>query len=137
MTERQLHLFRGKRQKGELPRPPLEFALHCQLADVLRLSIAPPWKFSHLPFGELRHPATAARLKRMGVNGGLPDFMFVGRGFAFLELKREGSGRLSDDQVAWSRALVDAGAAFMCCNNLRDALDWLRDRGIVRVRVSA
>jgi hypothetical protein len=137
MAERQLHLFKGKRQKGVLPPPPLEFALHCQLADTLRLSIVPGWKWSHLPFGELRHPATAARLKRMGVNGGLPDFMFVGAGFAFIELKRAGRGRLSDDQIEWSRALVDAGAGYLCADNLRDALDWLRDRGIVRVRVSA
>jgi hypothetical protein len=134
--ERQLHLFKGKRQKGDLPPPPLERELHIALADALRNGIAPGWLWSHLPFGEHRSKATAALLQRMGVNGGLPDFMFVGRGFAFIELKRQG-GRLSAVQDAWGRALIGAGAHWLVTNDVRDALDWLRDRGIVRVRVSA
>ena len=46
---------------------------------------------------ELRDPATAGRLKRLGVMAGWPDLLFAGPGarMAFLELKRRG-GRLNE-----------------------------------------
>ena len=34
----------------------------------------PRWRYTHLPFGELRAPATTGRLKAMGVKPGWPDF---------------------------------------------------------------
>jgi hypothetical protein len=68
VTERRLHLFRGKRQRGTAaPPPPKEFALHCVLADICRRWINPHWKFSHLPMGEHRDKATAGKLHRMGI----------------------------------------------------------------------
>jgi hypothetical protein len=130
----QLHLFR-KTRGVKLP-PPREFLLHVALVDTIKHSILPPWWWTHLPFGERRDPVTAGRLKRMGVHGGLPDFMFVGRGFVFLELKRKGEG-LSDVQADVGLRLLHAGAAWLVTDDLEDAVGWLKDLGIVRARISA
>ena len=68
-----------------------EFRLHCAVADLIRRTLAPDWRWTYLPFGEYRLPSTAAKLARMDVTPGWPDFLFVserGRG-AFLELKQD------------------------------------------------
>ena len=102
VTERQLHLFKSRRQRGIAPPAPLEFASQAFLVDILRRWINPQWRFCHVPNGELRSAATAGRLQRLGVVAGWPDLQFAGPGarMAFLELKRRGSGRLSESQQA-------------------------------------
>ena len=85
---RQLSLFKGKTQRGVAPAPPKEFQLHCMLADTLKLCCSDRWRWTHLPMGEHRDIITASRLKRMGVQPGWPDFIFIGPGeVIFLELK--------------------------------------------------
>src|SRR5258707_4612835 len=100
----QLHLFKGKKQRGTKLPPPLEFALHCMVADTVRRWIRPGWIWTHIANGEKRDAITGARLKRMGVTARFPDLMFFGpRGrVCFLELKRPG-GRLDEnqDEIAW------------------------------------
>jgi hypothetical protein len=75
---RQLSLFKGKRQRGIAPPPPLEFSTDATLADICRRWINPQWKFTHLPLGEAsdhqinpktgkRYSLTGQRLQRMGV----------------------------------------------------------------------
>jgi hypothetical protein len=73
MTGRQLHLFRGRRQRGTIAAAPSEFASQPFLVDVIRRWIDPQWRFTHVPLGEIRDPMTAARLKRLGVVAGWPD----------------------------------------------------------------
>ena len=133
---RQLHLFKG--QKSDQPKPPIEFKLHCALADALRMGrVNEGWFWSHIPAGEYRTPATAGRLLRMGVRRGLPDFIFIGPGkFAFLELKRPG-GKMSVEQFDVMKHIIRAGGDFLCTDDVEDAIGWLADMGIVRVRVSA
>jgi len=141
MTERQLHLFRSKKQRGVIVRPRTsEFQLQCQVAEVLRRWCSEWWIYTHLPMGEKRDPVTAMRLKRMGTMPGWPDFQFFGprREVAFLELKRPGGGgRVSEEQLAVSTRLQWCGHKYHCTNDFQMALDWLRDLEIVRVRVSA
>ena len=89
-----------------------EFRLHCAVADLIRRTAAPGWRWTHIASGEYRTPTTAGRLKRMGVTPGWPDFLFVsaqGR-VAFLELKRPG-GRLSPKQTDIALHLIRPGAA--------------------------
>ena len=112
MTEpRQLRLFGGKNQRGRQAPPPLEFAVHCQLADTLRWWASPNWVWCHYPAGEYREDATGARLKRMGVRAGVSDFLlFPPLGVPeprchFLELKRRGK-KLNGPQAEfalWAR----------------------------------
>lgn len=141
MSERQLHLFKGKRQKGvPLPRA-REYELHCMVADTLRRWCHPMWRYTHMPMGERREPATAMRLRRMGVTPGWPDFLFCGpRGaIVWLELKRPGGGGvMSEEQASLALHLTAVcGHTHIVTNDYQMALDLLRDHGIVRVRVSA
>ena len=71
VTERQLSLFKRKRQRGTVSSvPATEFQLHCAVADTVRRWIMPGWIFTHIASGEKRDPVTAARLKRMIVASG-------------------------------------------------------------------
>jgi hypothetical protein len=134
---RQLHLFKGKRQRGVRPATPKEFALHCSVADLLRRWIMPGWKWTHFPAGEER-PArinrqgervsgAGARLKRMGLSSGWPDFQFfhLSGTVCFLELKRRGSGTLSDEQEDIAAHLIRAGHGYLCTDDFNDAVATL------------
>ena len=136
---RQLHLFKGKRQKGAVLPRSSEFELHCMVADALRRWCSPWWIYTHMPSGEKRDPVTAMRLKRMGTMPGWPDFQFFGprQQVVFLELKRPGGGRLSEAQDEVSQRLVEFGHRYYCVNDFQHALDILRDAEIVIARVSA
>ena len=121
----QLSLFEGKRQRGRRAPPAKEFATHCLLADLLLRWCKSQWRYTHMPLGEKRTPATAGRLKRMGVTRGWPDFMFIGpSGVYWLELKRRG-GDLSDEQEQLRDHLVACGHRYLCTSSLREAVDWL------------
>jgi hypothetical protein len=106
-TERQLHLFKSRRQRGVAVPKPLEFAVHCALADMLRRWATPNWIWTHVPLGERRDSVTGARLKRMGTQPGWPDFILLAPRQHhsprphFLELKRRGSA-LTEHQAAFA-----------------------------------
>ena len=141
MVERQLDIFKSRKQRGVIARPRAkEFELHCMIADVLRRWCSPLWRYTHMPAGEKRDMVTAMRLKRMGVTPGWADFQFFGprRAVVFMELKRPGGGgRLSEPQEELSRFLVDCGHKYITTNDFQHALDQLRDLEIVLARVSA
>jgi hypothetical protein len=141
---RQLSLFKGRRQRGIAPPPPLEFALHATLADIIKRWITPEWKFTHLPLGEerehqfnskgQRYSPSGQRLQRMGVMPGWPDFIFVGpecRVF-WLELKRFKTGRMSEDQSEVAAHLMACGFPFLITTSLDDAVATLKQLGILR-----
>jgi|SRR5262245_45606472 len=137
---RQLHLFKGSRQRGTAAPPPTEFSLHVLIADTLRRWIVPGWLFTHMPMGELRQPITAARLKRMGVTPGWPDFLLLAphRGGAhWLELKRPGSGgRLTDEQAEFGYWCGANGYPHAIVTTYPEALDVLKRWGAVRANIS-
>ncbi|MBO4221995.1 hypothetical protein [Bradyrhizobium neotropicale] len=143
---RQLSLFKGQRQRGEEP-PPLEFAVHVVLADLIRATIAPGWRATHLPLGEVRDHAinkygrryspSGTRLKRMGVTPGWPDWMFVGlnRRVCFIELKRARKGRLSVAQSDIAQHLKACDIPYLCTNSINEAVAFLKAHGIVRATI--
>ena len=135
---RQLSLFKGKRQRGVKAPPPLEFQDHCFLADLCRRCLSHGWKFTHLPMGEYRTDATAARLHRMGTMPGWPDFLFIGpqRAVFFLELKRRGSGRLSDEQIDVAAHLAACGFPYLCTTDVKNAVEELKALGILRSNIA-
>jgi hypothetical protein len=128
----QLGLFRRNARGAKAPPAP-EFRLHCLIADILTRWCNPAWRWTHLPFGEWRSQATAARLKRMGVHAGWPDFIFVHQGgrVCFLELKRYG-GKLSHAQHDVMAHLICAGCGYLVTGRFDEALAWLKNLDIVR-----
>jgi hypothetical protein len=133
---RQLSLFKSKRQRGTKPPPPLEFASHVALADMLRRWCNPAWQWTHLPLGEKRHIGTAVRLKRMGVRPGWPDFLFAGPNatLAWLELKRKGN-KASAAQEVIEEHLRACGFDYLITDNVREAVAWLKRLGILRANI--
>ena len=74
----------------------------------------------HIPNGGFRHPATAARMKALGVKPGVPDlFLPVARGDYYglwIEMKRRKGGRVSEAQSEWLDALRRQGyKTIVCC----------------------
>jgi hypothetical protein len=122
------------------PPPAPEFNTHCMIADLLRRFAHPAWRYTHIPLGEYRTKATAARLKRMGVIAGWPDFILMpptGLGH-FLELKRRG-GALSDEQKGFAAWCAAHGVPYAVVKSFDEALTQLKAWGAVRtgVEVSA
>jgi hypothetical protein len=138
MNERQLHLFKSKRQKGSrLPRAS-EFELHCAVADSLRVGGVDGWLWTHFPAGELRSKATAGRLKRMGVKPGFFDLLLIdpdGQHY-WLELKAD-RGRLSEAQLDFSLAMSARKVPCDVAHSLDEALLTLASWGAIRVRIGA
>jgi hypothetical protein len=103
------------------------------VADLLHRFAHPQWRFSHIASGEYRTPATAAKLKRMGVVAGWPDFILLApTGIAhFLELKR-GRAPLTDAQQDFADWCVAHGVHFAIARNFDEALRCLKSWGAVR-----
>jgi hypothetical protein len=140
MTVRQLHLFKSRRQRGTKLPPAPEFSLHCMVADDLRRWAMPGWVFTHFPAGERRDEVTGARLKRMGLMRGLPDFMLFPPKEApeprthFLELKRRG-GKLSEHQAGFQLWCMLNGYPFAAADNYDAAVAILKQWGALRAGV--
>jgi VRR-NUC domain-containing protein len=115
-----------------------EIAIHCMVADVLRRWLSPGWRFNHIASGEYRLPATAARLKKMGVQPGWADLILInsaGQAF-FLELKRRG-GHLSEAQEQFAQWCGEHSIPFAWADSLDEALAVLRRWGALRVEIAA
>ena len=77
-----------------------EFRLSCVVADHLARALPTRAVWTHFPAGEHRNEITGARLKRMGLAKGWPDYLILvdGRLLA-IELKAPG-GSVSKEQRA-------------------------------------
>jgi hypothetical protein len=130
----QIDLF--TRRVRKLP-PPKEFAIHCMVADDLERWCKPTWRYTHIPNGELRAPATAGRLKRMGVMPGWPDFFLLGPdGPHCLELKRQGED-LSPSQEAFRDFCKAVGTPYEVADSYKKAVDILTGWGVLKVTIKA
>jgi hypothetical protein len=129
------------------PPPAPEFHLHVLVADVLRRWAMPGWRWTHLPLGEERPSQiikgkrvslAGARLKRMGVNPGWPDFIFLSPAALahFLELKRRGE-KLSDDQEDFESYCQAHGYPHAWTDSFDVALSILKAWGALRTGISA
>lgn len=81
----------------------------------------------HIPNGEYRPGATAAKLSDMGVKAGVPDFFLpVARGEfhgLYIELKRQRGGKLSGKQSEMIERLRSNGYCVQVCHGAREAVD--------------
>ena len=118
--------------------PAPEFSIHVMVADVLDRWASPGWRFTHFPSGELRNKITAARLKRMGLKPGWPDFILLSPDALahFLELKRRGR-KLSGDQDGFADWCAAHGYPFAMTDDFGVALATLKTWGAVRGSVHA
>ena len=80
----------------------------------------------HIPNGGYRHPATAARMKELGVKPGVPDlFLPAARGNyhgLWIEMKRQKGGRVSPMQMAWMDSLTRQGYKTAVCHGAAEAI---------------
>jgi hypothetical protein len=83
---------------------PLEVDLQATCAKVLAQIVMPPCFWFAMPIGHIElSAAQMARLTRIGLKAGLPDFFLLHRGVYCIELKRPG-GTLSKTRVTRSRS---------------------------------
>lgn len=130
---------RTRKTRSRDPRRPSERAIQYALVDRLRLTAPPDVLWMAIPNGELRDLATlagakrdsAAKLRAMGVRNGAADMLFIKGGrVLFLELKRPG-GRQSSEQVEFAGCAEDAGAEYVVCDGLDEAVAILTSKGIL------
>ncbi len=81
----------------------------------------------HIPNEGKRSVKTGARMKAEGLKKGVPDVCLpVARGGChglYIELKRERSGRATQEQVAWMDALMAEGYAVSLCHGWERAAE--------------
>jgi VRR-NUC domain len=136
---RQLDLLKHpRRQRGTRPPPAPEFRTHCAIADALRVGIAPGWIWTHFPAGEKRDKGAAARLKRMGLRPGFPDFLLISPTgvHCWLELKR-GRARLNWAQDLFRTEMLERGVPHAVARSFDEAIRVLTAWGAIRLRVAA
>jgi hypothetical protein len=95
----------GETAPPRLPKakPIPETAIHMNVAALLHLTLPPRIQWWHTPNGEVRSARTGAKLKRMGVKAGIPDFLLYDTQSGYLyciEVKTK-VGALSAQQKAW------------------------------------
>jgi hypothetical protein len=78
-------------------------------------------------------PRTAAHMKSMGMQAGVPDLCFVSEysHACFMELKSV-KGRQSPEQKAFQKKCEDRQLAYGLINNIDDAIDWLVKNYIIK-----
>jgi hypothetical protein len=115
---------------------PKEITLHCAVATVLRDHAIPEWLWTHFLAGERRDVITGARLKRMGLQRGWPDFILISPhgSLRFLELKRQGEA-LSDDQEEFRVHCIRHGIPHAVAFDVDLALAALDQWGCLRIKI--
>lgn len=120
-----------------MARSQAEFKLHCVIADYLRAAMPKRLLWWHTANGEARSAATGARLKRMGVQRGMPDlFVFHDGELIAIEIKAD-KGRLSPEQADVADRLVALGAHYILARSLDDVEIGLRNRGVPLLATAA
>ena len=124
VTERQLHLFKSRRQKGSALPAPSEYQLHCAVVDTIRRWIMPGWIYTHIASGERRDQITAARFDPFRAAWGS------------LRHRAQDNGRSSEAQAAMKRHFEQAGHGYLCSSDYRDVIKKLKDWGVLRSGIS-
>ena len=115
------------------PPAPKEIVLQMAVAHLLRRLCRPDWKWGHYPAGELRTPATAAKLRAMGTQKGWPDFLLINPAGLMhaLELKRQGE-TLSEAQEAFRTWCLEHGVPHAVADDFATATEILTAWGALR-----
>lgn len=80
----------------------------------------------HIPNGEMRHPAIAAKLQAAGVKPGVPDLHLPvgsnGYHSLYIEMKRLVGGKLSKAQIEWRERLTANKNCVCTCEGWQQAV---------------
>ena len=120
-----------------MKRSQAEFRLSCAVTDYLACALPVDVPYTHFPAGEYRTAATGARLKRMGLKPGWPDYLIQWRGrLVCIELKAA-KGSVSEAQGMVGFNLITHGAIWEVCKSLEDVENVLRAAAIpLRCRIA-
>jgi hypothetical protein len=132
----QIDLF--TKRKARKPPPPPEYNTHVMVADDLRLFCKHGWVWFHPANGEYRAVPTANRLKRMGVQPGVSDFVLVspvGAQVHCLELKRKGA-KPTEAQYGFMLAVEACGGVTAWCDSYEEARRILKSWGVLRISLA-
>jgi hypothetical protein len=132
-----LPLFAKHRRAYRARRPhEPESKLHIATADTLRKHCRPEWLWSHFPSGEARNIRTGAKLKKMGLKRGWPDFVLVGPGGQLhgLELKRR-DGELTEAQEDFAEKAQAIGVPYAVARTVDEMLAVLQGWGCLSIRI--
>lgn len=115
-----------------MSRSQAEFRLSCVVADYLARALPADACWTHFPAGEARNAITGARLKRMGLQRGWPDYLVIFQGRLIgIELKApETKGRLSAEQLIVAEGFRHNGFGWGLCRSLDDVEALLRGAGV-------
>ena len=72
-----------------------------------------------IPNGGLRNAIVAAKMRREGVQKGVPD-LFIPDWRLFVEMKRANGGSLSPEQIDWRDYLISIGYRVLVCHGFED-----------------
>lgn len=118
------------------PRASAEYDLQCRVVALLRASGAKGWH--HPANGEHRDIRTAVRLKKMGVNPGVPDLVFTlpSGASAYMEIKGP-KGTLSPAQKNFRDWCLDGEIPYALVFDFDTAREILRFWGVIRSTAGA
>lgn len=125
------------RARAREDKPERELSHHIAVADVLRRFAREDVLWFHPANGEHRDKRTAAKLRAMGVQPGVPDFIIIVAGKVhMLEMKRPGGEKPRKAQRDFLFRAISAGCETAVAFGIDAALDILNAWGALRVRVS-
>lgn len=116
-----------------LRRGPTEEQVHRAVVQHLEHRAVPGVAFFHVPAGGFRTRAEAGIFRALGTKAGVPDILLFHRGRAYgFELKRDRGGRVSPAQAEMHARLRAAGVEVAVAHGLDEALEMLKNWGLLR-----
>jgi len=119
--------------KPKTKRAQPEAQLQRAVVQILRLMALPNVIWYSSTNGVKMAPRTAAHMKSMGMQAGVPDLCFVdtiGKA-SFMELKSD-KGKQSPEQIIFQKKCALNGTAYGLINNIDSAIDWLVSHHIIK-----
>ena len=106
---------------------PTEHAEQCAVVQWLRARHV--WFFA-VPNGAKMGARECAKMKKEGLESGVPDLLIVDKGRRIaLEMKRRNGGRVSPAQKRWLEHLEDEGWTCLIAHGAKEAIEVLTEVG--------
>lgn len=125
------------RRAPSISKPKELTAIHIPVAKLLKEHCLRDWRYTHFPAGEKRDKRTASKLKAMGMQPGIFDFLiFSPTGqLHCLEVKRSASAKLNRNQESFRLWCVKGGVPYAVAWTIDQVLLAFGRWGCLRVHV--